>query len=217
MSNPIDAITEPVKEEMERRMRNSFYVSLVIAFIGYNWRAVLYLCYLEEKWDVRDRVKWLQDYVYKDSGYFLPLVGFPILSALAVTVLVPLVTDLLEDVTVWSKMWQNNRHRDIERRKREVAKQMLDLKNSNKELEEELTKERLAFLKAMTIIIRYAPQQKMNLEAIMKKKPVHIGSDGGVLFELGIAEDKEGKSVYIQTHRGDGITHWLAQQGIING
>lgn len=174
----------------------SFYVSLIIAFAVFNWRAIFYLFYIEEKWGIRERMLYLHEKVYA-GRYTWPVFIGPLLSAVAVNILIPLLTDLLDDVVVWSKTWQYNRHQNIETRKREIAGRVAQLNDIIKQKDSQLA--------AKNEELRTEQGRVDGLLRRFMKMDAHLASN------LRILKQSAGKSALIKEGRNDLLFFGLAE------
>lgn len=111
--SPLSAALDPLAQDLGSRMKQPFYLSLVIAFLGWNWQNILLLLYPNGDMTLLARIIYVkQSYFIQPWHGFWQYAGWPFLAALIAATVTPWLIALLNNELDRAAVWRQNR-RDL--------------------------------------------------------------------------------------------------------
>ncbi len=230
MEENIDMEKE-LKDELRTRLRSPFYSSLLIAFVLWNWRAVLVMLYPSAENSLGDRFLWVEA-LYPENAWIRTIV-LPVVSACIAVAGIPWAINWLDDLRygAFVKRRNNRKHRDtkLHEVQLEISKlhgeisamrnAMSDLNTKNESLNRLLNEERQRMEKLLPSYIASATnaitQQKDILHGVKTLNENFsnlnmVPSLASTLVNYGIIE-QGGQNRYKLTEHGQKVVQYIKE------
>jgi hypothetical protein len=157
-------MVESLTNAISQRIRNPWFTGFVLAFVAFNWKAILLLFYPELTWNIRDRLAYLNDELYNEPSERCFLLAWPLAFAAFWVFIMPWLAALADTAANWASVWKERRADKMNARLPARMKEVADLQE---QLEDERREHQKSVDKFQAEEKKTSEMQAQRDEAIM--------------------------------------------------